>query len=78
MRVAPGVVPAQAHPLEVPADALLPDAPLAPAVLAVRLGQEPLTDDVVDRHAWVERAIGVLVDHLEPTAQAAQLLALRR
>ena len=76
VREAPGVVTAESHDLQVVADPLLADRGVAPAVLLVRLGDEPLADDVADRHPRVERADRVLEHDLHPAAEPLELVAL--
>ena len=75
VRIAPRVVAPQADGLEVVADPLVADLPVAPAVLGVGLGEEALADDVADGHPRVERADGVLEDDLHPAAELLEVVA---
>src|SRR5215470_20426406 len=40
------------------------------------MDHDRLADDFADFHAWVERAVRILKDHLNAAAQGQQLLAL--
>ena len=74
MRIAPGVVAAQADGLEVVADALVAHRAARPSCSRVGLGDQPLADDVADGHARVQRADRVLEDDLHPPAQPLRSL----
>ena len=76
VRVAAGVVAAQADGLEVVADPLVADRPVAPLVLAVGLGDEALADEVAHGHPRVQRGDRVLEDDLHPAAHALELVPL--
>ena len=74
VRIAPGVVAAQADDLERVLDLLV----ALPCRSLIALGEQALADDVADRHPRVQRPERVLEDDLHPAAQRPQLVVGHR